>query len=119
MEELYNFWFSDKQEYKKYWFDKSIDDEIKTKYLGMYKLAESNKLNEWVNINYKHHLILIILLDQFSRNLKRCDIEIDESVNLVACHLAHLYYYRFINITDYQNSNIYELIFALIFQFFL
>jgi uncharacterized protein (DUF924 family) len=65
-----NFWFI--ESLPEQWFSKneSFDNKIKEKFLNDYEKAKNNKLDNWQN-NPQDCLALIILLDQFSRNLFR------------------------------------------------
>lgn len=69
-EDILNFWFSD--EVKPKWFvkDSDFDNEIKEKFLSLYEQAVAGKLDSWSE-TANGALALVILLDQFSRNLHR------------------------------------------------
>ncbi len=69
-EEVLSFWFSERV--KPLWFKKSaeFDREIKQRFLEIYQLATTSALNDWRN-NYRQILALIIVLDQFPRNMFR------------------------------------------------
>jgi uncharacterized protein (DUF924 family) len=74
---ILNFWFPN-DNFNKFWFNKSVDNKIYEEYYTLLneiykKLIEiddsnSEKLEE---IEYEELLALIILLDQFSRNINR------------------------------------------------
>ncbi|MGF1588802.1 MAG: DUF924 family protein [Pleurocapsa sp.] len=68
--EVLNFWFSEKV--KPLWFKKNaeFDLEIKQRFLEIYQLATTGALDHWRH-NSRHILALIIVLDQFSRNIFR------------------------------------------------
>ncbi|MGD1917736.1 MAG: DUF924 family protein [Pleurocapsa sp.] len=68
--EVLNFWFS--EEVKSLWFKKSIDfdSKIKRLFLETYQLAKAGKLDSWQELA-DSALALIILLDQFPRNMFR------------------------------------------------
>ena len=77
MEDILNFWFDD-YTYKTYWFDKSIDNYLVTNYETL--LNEVKKEVEYYNktkiktghiLKYDNRLELIILCDQYSRNITR------------------------------------------------
>ena len=69
-EDILNFWFSEKVE--PLWFKKSadFDREIKQRFLNTYQLAKTGALDNWRNSS-KSILALIIVLDQFPRNMFR------------------------------------------------
>ena len=67
---IINFWFSETSAEQKFKKDLKFDQVIKDKFLDDYELASQNKLNDWQD-TAKGCLALIILLDQFSRNLFR------------------------------------------------
>lgn len=68
--EVLNFWFSELS--PEDWFKKSdeVDNEIKTRFFELHKLAKNDQLDHWQE-SPDSSLALIILLDQFSRNLFR------------------------------------------------
>ena len=68
--EILNFWFVETSDEKKFKKDLKFDQVIKDRFLNDYELASQNKLDEWQEID-RGCLALIILLDQFSRNLFR------------------------------------------------
>ena len=67
---IIDFWFNKTPPEKRFKRDNSFDYEIKINFLEDYNLAKSNEYDDWLN-NPKECLALIILLDQFSRNLFR------------------------------------------------
>ena len=69
-EDILDFWFSERV--KPFWFkkDAEFDREIQNKFLATYNLAAADELNHWKNNSYAI-LALIILLDQFPRNMFR------------------------------------------------
>ena len=76
-EKILTFWFGEQKhpEYgkpRKIWFQKNpaFDQEIRTHFLTDYQLAAQDKLDEWQK-DYRSCLALILLLDQFPRNLFR------------------------------------------------
>ena len=68
--EVIDFWFSDRV--KPLWFKKkeSFDREIQERFEPMYLEAKQGKLDKWGNVPHSA-LALIILLDQFPRNMYR------------------------------------------------
>ena len=73
--DIINYWFEGNK-FRKFWFkkNKNVDDYIKKRFGFLIKKAENNQLNDW-RINPKSSIALVILLDQFSRNIYRNDIE--------------------------------------------
>ncbi len=78
-EEILNYWFGELKEdeapssdYYKKWFAKriEIDQYIKTTFEDDLELAVGGKLKSWEDAS-RSNLALIILLDQFSRNIYR------------------------------------------------
>jgi uncharacterized protein (DUF924 family) len=70
IKKILNFWFEETSDQKKFKKDLEFDQVIKNKFLNDYELAIQNKLDDWQD-TAKGCLALIILLDQFSRNLFR------------------------------------------------
>ena len=68
-EQVLAFWFG--QDRKK-WFvkDPAFDDEIRSRFLPLYERAAAGSLAEWQS-DRKHCLALVIVLDQFPRNMFR------------------------------------------------
>lgn len=68
--DVLNFWFSERV--KPLWFKKSdeFDREIKQKFIDTYQLAKTGALDSWRN-RAADTLALIIVLDQFPRNMFR------------------------------------------------
>ena len=72
-QKVIEFWFQ-RNEFRKFWFQKNIEIDlyIKNEFGYLLKQAENNQLNSWKN-DPKGFLALVILLDQFSRNIYRDD----------------------------------------------
>ena len=70
IEKILYFWFVETSAEQKFKKDFKFDQVIKNKFLNDYELASQNKLDDW-QITARGCLALIILLDQFSRNLFR------------------------------------------------
>jgi hypothetical protein len=72
IDSIINFWFPNNK-FNKFWFDKTIDSKIYTDYYDL--LIETyNKIKTYErleNLEYEELLALIIILDQFSRNINR------------------------------------------------
>ena len=58
----------------KKWFEKdaAVDDEIRRRFLGLHEAAAAGKLSAWES-NAEGALALLLLLDQFPRNMFRGD----------------------------------------------
>ena len=67
---IINFWFTETSAEQKFKKDLKFDQVIKDRFLNDYELAIQNKLDDWQETD-RGCLALIILLDQFSRNLFR------------------------------------------------
>ena len=67
---ILNFWFVETTLEKRFKKDPKFDKLIKEKFLKDHELAITNKLDDWQESN-EGCLALIILIDQFSRNLFR------------------------------------------------
>ena len=66
---LLSFWFPD-DKFQDFWFSNAKDHDIRINYGLLLKDAEDGKLDNWVECP-ESKLALIILLDQFSRNIYR------------------------------------------------
>lgn len=70
---LYNYWFGQEEaERRLFWFRSGpeVDKEIREKFLDMYNLAKNGKLECWRE-EARGCVALILLLDQFPRNMFR------------------------------------------------
>lgn len=77
VDEILNFWFGSPDESgygkpRRVWFtkDEEFDEKVRSHFLPDYNLAASGQLNHWQNSPLSC-LALIILLDQFPRNMFR------------------------------------------------
>jgi uncharacterized protein (DUF924 family) len=77
VDEILEFWFGqpDEADYGKqrsFWFTKKpeFDQEVRTRFLTYYEQAVAGKLDHWKN-SPRSCLALIVLLDQFPRNMFR------------------------------------------------
>lgn len=68
-QDVRDFWFDQE---RKAWFDKNpaFDEEIRRRFLSLYELGAAGKLQTW-NQTPAGCLALILLLDQFARNMFR------------------------------------------------
>ena len=69
-QEILDFWFEDTPSEKRFKKDPTFDQLIKDKFLKDYELASANEYDDWQDTPMST-LALIILFDQFSRNLFR------------------------------------------------
>ena len=67
---ILHFWFSESSMDERFSYNEEFDKKIKEKFFLDYQKAINNKYDEWQN-HAKECLALIIMLDQFSRNLFR------------------------------------------------
>jgi uncharacterized protein (DUF924 family) len=72
VQEILQFWFGETLQPRKEWFQKTpeFDVEIRSRFLSIYEQAATNQLDSWVNLP-ESCLALVIVLDQFPRNLFR------------------------------------------------
>jgi len=77
VKEILDFWFGKPEEaeygkIRKFWFTKNpkFDQEVRSRFLWVYQQAAAGELDTWQTSLY-NCLALIILLDQFPRNLFR------------------------------------------------
>lgn len=68
--EILDFWFVATPASKRYAVDPELDAEIRERFLGLWRKARAGKLQAWED-EAKGALALIILFDQFSRNMFR------------------------------------------------
>ena len=69
-QEVLDFWFIDTPSEKRFKKDPTFDQLIKDKFLKDYELASANEYDDWQDTPMST-LALIILFDQFSRNMFR------------------------------------------------
>ena len=99
---IVDFWFNKTPPEKKFKRDDSFDNEIREKFLKDYNLAKSNEYDDWLNTS-KECLALIILLDQFSRNLFRDKKEafaLDQKARLAVNQGVYLGYLEELNLSE-------------------
>lgn len=80
--EILTFWFPNNN-WNNFWFDKSVDQEIYDKYYNL--MIDINKKIDSVNLDdmlYEEILSIILILDQFSRNINRLkSVNVEEMTN--------------------------------------
>ena len=69
---ILDFWFNETSPEKRFKKDENLDKKIAEKFLNDYELASSNEYDDWQDTPLGA-LALIILFDQFSRNMFRDD----------------------------------------------
>lgn len=74
-QKILDFWFgtgSDRGKEQKFWFikNKEFDEEVRSRFLPTYHAAAAGKLDDWKE-SPESCLALILLLDQFPRNMFR------------------------------------------------
>ena len=67
---ILNFWFKETTHKERFKKNEAFDAKIRNRFFKDYQKAANNEYDNWQN-NTKECLALIILLDQFSRNLFR------------------------------------------------
>ena len=84
-QEILDFWFKETPSEKRFKKDESFDQLIREKFLKDYELASTNEYDDWED-SPLGCLALVILFDQFSRNMFRDDkkaFEQDHKTRLV------------------------------------
>ena len=71
-QEILDFWFKETPAEKRFKKDPALDNMIKDRFLNDYELASQNEYDDWQD-QPMSTLALIILFDQFSRNMFRND----------------------------------------------
>ena len=71
---ILHFWFNKTSHKDRFNKNKALDQKIRTSFIKDYKKAANNEYDFWKN-NHEECLALIILLDQFSRNLFRNNVK--------------------------------------------
>ena len=71
-QEILDFWFKETPAEKRFKKDEAFDKTIKDKFLNDYELASQNEYDDWQD-QPMSALALVILFDQFSRNMFRDD----------------------------------------------
>ena len=69
---ILDFWFKDTTQKKRFQKHKDFDELIKENFLKDYELASTNEYDDWQDTSLGS-LALVILFDQFSRNMFRGD----------------------------------------------
>ena len=72
VQEILDFWFKETSQEKKFKKDENFDQLIREKFLKDHELASANEYDDWQDSSLGS-LALVILFDQFSRNMFRDD----------------------------------------------
>jgi len=100
--DILNFWFPN-QEYNKFWFQKNdqFDLLIKNKYHNLIlKIFNNIKIIDITQLNSNKLISIIILLDQFSRNINRTILKENQSIGINNTVIYH---------TNLENNNIFKM----------
>ncbi|MCF8466666.1 MAG: DUF924 domain-containing protein [Sneathiella sp.] len=111
IQEILDFWFlpeSDEKygEPRKEWFEKNpeFDAEIRRKFIGDFEKAEAGNLLDWTE-TARGSLALILLFDQFTRNMFRDQARAfaaDGKAREIARHMINRGYYSGLNMVEKQ-----------------
>ena len=71
-QEILDFWFKETPDEKRFKKDETFDQTIRDRFLNDYELASQNEYDDWQD-QPMSCLALVILFDQFSRNMFRND----------------------------------------------
>eukprot|EP00211_Chloroparvula_japonica_P002641 CAMPEP_0119155268 /NCGR_PEP_ID=MMETSP1310-20130426/51659_1 /TAXON_ID=464262 /ORGANISM="Genus nov. species nov., Strain RCC2339" /LENGTH=430 /DNA_ID=CAMNT_0007147859 /DNA_START=89 /DNA_END=1381 /DNA_ORIENTATION=- len=116
--EIYKYWFGMKvEERRRFWFrsGKDVDDEIREKFLPLYEEARSGSLEHW-RYSLKGCVALVILLDQFPRNMFRGTAEMF-STDCLALNITRQCFEFGPKPYDWENANRFERLFlALVYE---
>ena len=69
-QEILDFWFKETPAEKRFKKDENFDKEIKDRFFNDYELASKNEYDDWQD-NPMSALALVVLFDQFARNMFR------------------------------------------------
>lgn len=72
VQDVLKFWFGEELKPRKAWFvkDPTFDEEVRSRFFSLHQQASNGELIDWSN-SPQSSLALVILLDQFSRNIFR------------------------------------------------
>ena len=90
-QEILDFWFKETPPIKRFQKHEGFDQEIREKFLKDYELASTNEFDDWQD-SPLGCLALVILLDQFSRNMFRDNkkaFEQDHKTRLIVNDAVH------------------------------
>tara|TARA_B110000196_G_scaffold264447_1_gene237002 strand:+ start:133 stop:693 length:561 start_codon:yes stop_codon:yes gene_type:complete len=91
IQDILDFWFKETPSEKKFKKDESFDQLIRENFLKDYELASANEYDDWQDSS-SGCLALVVLFDQFSRNMFRDDkkaFEQDHKTRLIVNDAVH------------------------------
>jgi len=98
-QKIIDFWFKETPFEKRFKSDENFDQQIKDKFLKDYELASQNEYDDWQD-QPMSCLALVIIFDQFSRNLFRNDkkaFEQDHKTRLIVNDAVYAGYLETMN----------------------
>ena len=98
-QEILDFWFKETPSEKRFKKDESFDQLIREKFLKDYELASTNEYDDWQD-SPQGCLALVILLDQFSRNMFRDDRKAFEQDSKTRLIVNDAVYAGFLDVMD-------------------
>ena len=101
---IIDFWFVKTPPEKRFKKDEAFDLEIRDNFIEDYHFAKSGEYEDWLNTP-KECLALIILLDQFSRNLFRDKKEAFDQEKKIFDHFIHLVIHSMLHILGYTHED--------------
>ena len=101
-QEILDFWFKETPSEMHFKKDQKLDQQIKNKFLKDYELASKNEYDDWQD-NPMSCLALVILFDQFSRNMFRNDkksFALDQKTRLIVNDAVYSGYLEVMNVNQ-------------------
>ena len=101
-QEILDFWFKETQSEMHFKMDENLDQQIRDKFLKDYELASQNEYDDWQDYPMSC-LALVILFDQFSRNMFRNEkksFEQDQKTRLIVNDAVYSGYLEAMNVNQ-------------------
>ena len=101
-QEILDFWFKETPSETRFKKDEKFDQKIRDKFLKDYEVASKNEYDDWQD-NPMSCLALVILFDQFSRNMFRNDkksFEQDHKTRLIVNDAVYSGYLEAMNVNQ-------------------
>ena len=101
-QEILDFWFKKTSSEMHFKMDENLDQQIRVKFLKDYELASQNEYDDWQD-HPMSCLALVILFDQFSRNMFRNDkksFEQDHKTRLIVNDAVYSGYLEAMNVNQ-------------------
>ena len=101
-QEILDFWFKETPSELRFKKDEKFDQQIRDKFLKDYELASQNEYDDWQD-NPMSCLALVVLFDQFSRNMFRGDkksFEQDHKTRLIVNDAVYSGYLEVMNVNQ-------------------